>query len=80
MKLRGRPKGSRNKTRPVLDKVHASCTKPELVQEIGRFVRYWDRGWRFATLIGIENNQAHLTHPVTGPHWVNLKEVEPWVS
>lgn len=79
MKMRGRPKGSKNKPRSVLDNVHVTCTsaKPELIPYIGRFIRYFDKGWRFAKLLAINNNLAILEHPVTGKHKIPLKDVEP---
>lgn len=76
--MRGRPKGSKNKRKcSEINNVHVACTNPELEQEIGRFVRYFDKGWRFAKLIEIKKNRAHLLHPVSGPHWIDIKEVEP---
>jgi hypothetical protein len=73
-----RPKGSKNKPRPHLDNVqHIPCAKPELVQHIGRFIRYFDKGWRFSKLLAIKDNIALLEHPVSGKHKLSLKDVEP---
>lgn len=50
--------------------------KPVTKEDIGRMVRYYDNGWRFAQLLELGAQVVKVLHPVKGKQRIPLSEVE----